>query len=113
MNSDIGNKAEACERNSAMAELTSMMNIGREMAKKLRSVGISSAEELIAAGPEQAFARLKAQYPGVCLVHLYALEGAVTQTEFNSLSMERKGELKQFSNELAEAHHKGRTQQAQ
>ena len=83
-----------------MAELTSMMNIGREMAKKLNSVGISSAEELIAAGPEQAFARLKAQYPQVCLVHLYALEGAVSHTEFNSLSTERKSELKAFSGSL-------------
>lgn len=83
-----------------MAELASMMNIGREMAKKLKSVGISSAEELIAAGPEQAFARLKAQYPRVCLVHLYALEGAVTQTEFNSLSGEKKRELKEFSDSL-------------
>lgn len=93
-----------------MAELTSMMNIGREMAKKLESVGICSAEELIAAGPERAFARLKAQYPQVCLVHLYALEGAVTQTAFNSLSREKKEELKQFSNGLAEAAHPGRTQ---
>lgn len=83
-----------------MAELTSMMNIGREMAKKLNSVGISSAEELIAAGPEQAFARLKEQYPQVCLVHLYALEGAVTQTEFNSLSGEKKRELKEFRDSL-------------
>lgn len=83
-----------------MAELTSMMNIGREMAKKLRSVGISSAEELIAVGPEQAFARLKAQYPQVCLVHLYALKGAVSQTEFNSLSAEKKRELKEFSDSL-------------
>lgn len=96
-----------------MAELTAMMNIGREMAKKLRSVGISSAEELIAVGPEQAFARLKAQYPGVCLVHLYALEGAVTQTEFSGLSREKKDELKRFSNGLAEASHKGLTRQAQ
>lgn len=89
-----------------MAELASMMNIGREMAKKLRSVGISSAEELIAAGPEQAFARLKAQYPGVCLVHLYALEGVVSQTEFNSLSEEKKRALKRFSDGMAEASHK-------
>ena len=33
-----------------MAELASMMNIGREMAKKLDSVGIGSAEELIRSG---------------------------------------------------------------
>ena len=73
-----------------------MMNIGREMAKKLRSVGISSAEELIAAGPEQAFARLRERYPRVCLVHLYALERAVCNLEFNSLPESRKKELKEF-----------------
>ena len=83
-----------------MAELTSMMNIGREMAKKLRSVGISSAEELIAAGPEQAFARLRERYPRVCLVHLYALEGAVQNVEFHELSKEKKRELKEFSDHL-------------
>lgn len=33
-----------------MAELTSMMNIGKEMAKKLESVGIGSAEELARLG---------------------------------------------------------------
>ena len=42
-----------------MAGLLSMMNIGREMEKKLRSVGICSAEELMAVGAEEAFARLK------------------------------------------------------
>ena len=64
-----------------MAELTSMRNIGREMERKLTSVGISSAEELLAAGAKQAFAKLKAAYPQVCLVHLYTLEGAVTSTD--------------------------------
>ena len=33
-----------------MPELTSMMNIGREMEKKLISVGIESSEELIGVG---------------------------------------------------------------
>lgn len=83
-----------------MAELTSMMNIGRELEKKLKSVGICSAEELLALGAEDAFARIKQQYPRVCLVHLYALEGAVSQTEFNSLSKEKKARLKQFCDGL-------------
>ena len=83
-----------------MAELRSMMNIGREMEKKLKSVGISSAEELVAAGPEQAFARLRERYPQVCLVHLYALEGAVQDIEFNSLPEDKKQELKKFSDFL-------------
>ncbi|MCI8743989.1 MAG: hypothetical protein HFG63_15465 [Lachnospiraceae bacterium] len=83
-----------------MAELTSMMNIGKEMAKKLDSVGIGSAEELVRQGAEQAFLKLKERYPNVCLVHLYALEGAVRNVEFNSLLEGRKKELKAFSDFL-------------
>ncbi len=77
-----------------------MINIGKEMAKKLDSVGICSAEELIQSGSEQAFVKLKAEYPNVCLVHLYALEGAVCNMEFNSLPENRKRELKEFSDFL-------------
>lgn len=83
-----------------MAELISMMNIGKEMASKLDSVGIHSAEELVRLGAEQAFLKVKRRYPNVCLVHLYALEGAVCDVEFNSLSESRKRELKEFSDFL-------------
>ena len=83
-----------------MAELTSMMNIGEEMAGKLDSVGIGSAEELVRSGAEQAFLKLKERYPNVCLVHLYALEGAVRNVEFNGLPEDRKKELKEFSDFL-------------
>ncbi len=38
-----------------MAELTSMMNIGKEMEKKLVSVGIDSVEKLAAFGAKEAF----------------------------------------------------------
>ena len=80
-----------------MSELTSMMNIGREMARKLTAVGIDSAEKLEEAGAKQAYFKLKTAYPQVCLVHLYALEGAISNVEFNSLSTEKKKELKEFS----------------
>ena len=83
-----------------MAKLTSMMNIGSEMAKKLTSVGIDSPEKLIETGSKQAFFKLKETYPSVCLVHLYALEGAICNTEFNSLSEDKKKELKEFSDFL-------------
>ncbi len=83
-----------------MAELTSMVNIGKEMAKKLRSVGIESSEELVETGAKEAFLRLKQKYPKVCLVHLYTLEGAIHNTEFSSLSEEKKKELKEFSDFL-------------
>lgn len=77
-----------------------MMNIGREMAKKLESVGIGSAEELASSGAEQAFLKLRERYPNVCLGHLYALEGAVCNMEYNSLPQSRKKELKEFSDFL-------------
>ncbi len=83
-----------------MAELTSMMNIGREMSRKLASVGIDTAEELIFTGAKEAFSRLKKAYPNVCLVHLYVLEGAITNTEYNALSAGKKKELRYFSDSL-------------
>ena len=63
-----------------MSELTSMINIGREMEKKLISVGIESAEELIDAGAK----------------------GAIHNTEYNRLSEDTKKELKEFSDFLKE-----------
>ncbi len=83
-----------------MSELTSMMNIGKEMAKKLTSVGIDSAEKLIETGSKQSFLKLKETYPNVCLVHLYTLEGAIRNVEFNRLSEDKKKELKEFSDFL-------------
>lgn len=83
-----------------MSELTDMMNIGKEMAKKLKTVGIVSSEKLIQTGSKQAFLQLKQEYPNVCLVHLYTLEGAITNVEFNCLSEEKKKELKEFSDFL-------------
>lgn len=83
-----------------MSELTAMMNIGKEMAKKLTAVGIVSSEELARLGAKQAFLKLKQEFPNVCLVHLYALEGAICNTEYNCLSEEKKQELKEFSDFL-------------
>ena len=80
-----------------MEELTSMRNIGKEMARKLTAVGIGSPEELLGAGSKEAFFRLKTVFPQVCLVHLYALEGAIQDVEFNSLPEDKKRELKEFS----------------
>ncbi len=83
-----------------MTNITTMPNIGREMASKLKSVEINTAEELIAIGSKEAFFRLKTKYPQVCLVHLYTLEGAIQSVEFNCLSEEVKADLKKFSDSL-------------
>lgn len=83
-----------------MSELMSMLNIGKEMARKLVSVGIDTPEKLIESGSEEAFFRLKEKYPQVCLVHLYTLEGAVSNVEYNRLSEDKKKELKEFGERL-------------
>ncbi len=83
-----------------MAELTSMMNIGKEMERKLRAVGIRTAEELAEAGGEEAFLRLKLRYPNVCLVHLYVLQGAIDNMPYNRLPSGVKERLRRFSDGL-------------
>ncbi len=80
-----------------MSELTAMKNIGKEMSRKLTAIGIDTSEKLIETGSKSAFLKLKETYPQVCLVHLYALEGAIQNTEYNCLSVETKQELKAFS----------------
>lgn len=83
-----------------MAELASMRNIGKEMEKKLKSVGICSAEELRQSGGKEAFFRLKTRYSNVCLVHLYTLQGAVENIEYNRLPDEVRRDLKSFADDL-------------
>ena len=83
-----------------MSDLKLMMNIGNEMENKLLSVGIESSEKLIEVGAKGAFLKLKQKYPNVCLVHLYTLEGAIHNTEYNRLSEETKKDLKEFSDFL-------------
>lgn len=83
-----------------MAGLTSLKNIGKEIEKKLESVGISSPEELKQVGSKEAFLRLKARYQNVCLVHLYTLQGALDGIEYNQLPEETKRDLKAFSDRL-------------
>jgi len=83
-----------------MTELNTLRGIGEEMETKLKSIGISSAEDLVETGSENAFLRLKMKHPNVCLVHLQVLEGAITDVEYNQLSEEAKTRLKDFSDSL-------------
>ena len=77
-----------------------MVNIGKEMEKKLLSVGIDSAEKLVEVGAKEAYSAIKELYPNVCLVHLYVLEGAITDTYFNDLPEETKKDLKAYSDKI-------------
>ncbi len=84
-----------------MKELNTMQNIGKEMQQKLKSVNIDSAEELTRIGSKEAFFRLKLRYSNVCLVHLYALQGAVDGVKYNQLPDNVKHDLKNYCDDLA------------
>lgn len=81
-------------------KLTEMRNIGAEIERKLNTIGITSAEELSARGSKDAFFHLKSVYPNVCLVHLYTLQGAIDDIDFNKLPQDTKNDLKAFSDSL-------------
>lgn len=85
-----------------MSNLIILPNIGKELSKKLESVGITSVEQLKQEGSNSAYLKLKQQYPNVCLVHLYCLQGAIDLREYNNLPVEVKEELKVFSDSLKE-----------
>lgn len=82
-----------------MAELSSLKNIGKEIERKLKTIGINSTEELKEIGSKDAWFRLKLKYPEICLVHLYTLEGAISDKEYNQLSEEKKKDLKVFTDQ--------------
>ncbi len=82
-----------------MAALTSL-GLGKTMEKKLRSVGICSAEELIRLGSRQAVLCLKTRYPNTCVVILYYLEAAVRGVEMKQLDKACKSELKAYFRQL-------------
>ena len=83
-----------------MSELTSLRNIGTEMARKLQSVDINTAEDLIVVGSKEAFFRLKVRYPNICLVFLYVLQGAIDNVDYNRLAEETKADLKEFNKQF-------------
>lgn len=82
-----------------MSALTSL-GLGKTMEKKLHTIGIHSAEELIETGSRQAVFRLKAQYPGTCVVILYYLEAAIQGVSIKELDETCKTELKAYFKQL-------------
>lgn len=82
-----------------MASVTTL-GLGKTIEKKLHSVGIHSAEELIEAGSRQAVYRLKEQYPNTCVVILYYLEAAIQGVGMKELKDSCKAELKDYFRKL-------------
>jgi len=77
--------------------LTDLPNIGATLANKLTKVGISTPEDLINTGSEQAIIRIASlENSGACINMLYALEGAIQGIRWHGLDAGRKQELKEF-----------------
>lgn len=80
-----------------MAKLTDLPNIGPHAERQLTEVGIATPEDLLAVGAEQAWLKLQTIDPGVCVMQLYDLEGAVQGVPKKLLDPARKQELKEFA----------------
>ena len=78
-------------------ELTDLPNICPVLADNLRRVGITSAEDLRAAGARDAFLRIRAQVdPTACFHQLTALAGAELGIRKTTLTPEQKADLRTF-----------------
>jgi len=82
-----------------MAALNTL-GLGKTMEKKLRSVGIHTAEELTDIGSKQAVFQLKARYPNTCVVILYYLEATIRGIDIKQLDDICKSELKAYFKQL-------------
>lgn len=78
------------------SELTDLPNIGVVLAKLLTQVGITTPQELVSVGSENAFIRLKTVDPTACLSKLHALEGAIQGIRWHSMDKNRREELHIF-----------------
>lgn len=81
-----------------MTRLSDLPNIGPHAEHQLIEVGISTPEDLLSLGAEQAWLKVQTIDPGVCLHMLYGLEGAVQGIPKAHLDPVRKRELKEFMN---------------
>ena len=80
-----------------MKNLTNLPNIGKILAGKLNQAGITTEEQLMETGSENAIIKIASLEDGdVCIDMLYALEGAIQGIRWHGLSRERKQELKDF-----------------
>jgi DNA transformation protein len=77
-------------------DLTTLPNIGKVLADKLKVVGIDTAEKLRSIGSENAFIRLKTIDNEACINSLCALEGAIQGIRWHNLDKFKKDELRIF-----------------
>jgi len=79
-----------------MGQLAKLPNIGPKIEEQLGMVGISTAQELAAAGSKEAWLRIRAIDDSACFNRLCSLEGAIRGVKKSSLPPEVKEDLKAF-----------------
>ena len=79
-----------------MSELSKLPNIGKELEKQLKNIGINTYEDLVCCGSQEAWLKMKETDPSACLNRLMALEGAIQNVRWHDLSDTDKIKLKHF-----------------
>jgi DNA transformation protein and related proteins len=79
---------------SAVITLEDTVNIGPDLAAHLRSVGITSLEDLREAGSIEACRRMEERGLHDCLSALMALEGAIVDVPWLTLEPEHRQRLR-------------------
>ncbi len=79
-----------------MGTLSQLPNIGEKLEAQLVEAGITTFEELKAAGSREAWLRIKATDPSACLMRLSALEGAIRGIRWHNLDNSVKQSLREF-----------------
>jgi len=83
-----------------MTPITSLMNLGKQTAGWLASIGIHTAEDLAEYGVVEAYLQLKHSDPRKATVNvLYALQGALLGVKWDLLPEDLKDELRHQATE--------------
>ena len=79
-----------------MPKLTDLPNVGPQLVKHLKQVGIETPEQLKSSDAESLFIQIRAFDPTACICKLMAIDGAIKGIRWHNLPLEKKEELKQF-----------------
>ncbi len=82
------------------SELAKLKNLGAASINILHAVGINSYKDLQTVGPVETYLRIKRRDIHVSKVMLYALQGALLDTHWNSLDPSLKQQLLEEAGEV-------------
>lgn len=84
---------------SAPKSISQMRNLGPKTEQMLREIGVASEADLRAMGAVEAYRRLKFSNAGASLNALYAMEAALRDIDWRSLTREEKEKLRRGASE--------------